>query len=272
LVDLTRTLSHALGAPLTPIDAWAHAPVGRGESWQRRWGLPRPSMVGAAAGTCLRFTAAAALNPARVAHAETTGVGTRTAEGYGQIRVNDPLLFQPLAGRSITPVGDTGGGRSSPQDGAATLTAQETRMLRLVERAAWTTAIHTASQLLAATAEGRTRVLGAGHTDVPATQLAGLRAVFTPGGVDPQRWLDSLGGTDIRSRAWPQQVRTHLTALLTDPDTVWRLLDADTWQLSATAQGTAVLRRDLLALARRVLIEDCLTAHLRATQQQQGDR
>ncbi|MGB5594416.1 MAG: hypothetical protein WBM62_10360, partial [Crocosphaera sp.] len=69
------------------------------ESWQVKWGLPRPSLVGLGAGSCFIFQITYPqetdkLNEFKnkLFQLSASGIGERTAEGYGQIAFNHPLL------------------------------------------------------------------------------------------------------------------------------------------------------------------------------------
>lgn len=76
----------------------------RTDSWQVGWGLPRPSLVGLAAGSCIYFDVLEGSIDGNVISAlkkiEEEGLGERRAEGYGQLCFNDPLLRSRLDGLS----------------------------------------------------------------------------------------------------------------------------------------------------------------------------
>ncbi len=61
------------------------------DSWHRPSGLPRPTLTALAAGTCLRLCWDGS-GADVLARLEITGIGERTAEGFGQVRFNDPTL------------------------------------------------------------------------------------------------------------------------------------------------------------------------------------
>ena len=73
----------------------------RTDSWQVRWGFPRPSMLGLQAGSCFVYKIPDKQKPTpeKIAELEARGIGERRAEGYGQISFNDPLLINPLSHR-----------------------------------------------------------------------------------------------------------------------------------------------------------------------------
>ncbi len=96
LVRLLRQLGVGVD-DLVPVDPGSCGPVSasartrRIDSWHRPSGLPRPTLTALAAGTCLRlgWDGSGADVLARL---EITGIGDRTAEGFGQVSFNDPEL------------------------------------------------------------------------------------------------------------------------------------------------------------------------------------
>src|SRR4051794_10073945 len=88
--DLLRAATGVDDPSLTLVRAYAE-PDWRG-GWQAAWGLPRPTELVARRGSCYLFrTANAAAWTAALEALEATGVGARTAEGYGEVRVCDPF-------------------------------------------------------------------------------------------------------------------------------------------------------------------------------------
>lgn len=76
----------------------------RTESWQVRWGLPRPSLVGWQAGSCLIYDIeSGTVNAEKLQELMITGIGDRCTEGYGQIGFNDPLLSASLGKLTAKP-------------------------------------------------------------------------------------------------------------------------------------------------------------------------
>lgn len=68
------------------------------ESWHTRWGLPRPTLVAVQAGSVIRLnipkTAEIQLLFSRLADLEREGIGERRAEGFGDVRFNEPRLAE----------------------------------------------------------------------------------------------------------------------------------------------------------------------------------
>ena len=101
---LQDLLEHELGCKLGPLhpDDVADAPMNsigrrrRTESWQTSWGLPRPSLVGLCAGTCLIYEVVSVEDkekfPVALSRLQIEGIGERRTEGYGQVLFNHPIL------------------------------------------------------------------------------------------------------------------------------------------------------------------------------------
>ena len=89
-VDLLRAATGVGDTSLTLVRAYAE-PAWRG-GWQAAWGLPRPTELVARRGSCYLFrTANLPTWTEALTALEERGVGARTAEGYGEVRVCDPF-------------------------------------------------------------------------------------------------------------------------------------------------------------------------------------
>ena len=65
----------------------------RVDSWHGRWGLPRATMFGIAAGSCISVTwNGAEITNASVSELVREGIGARCAEGFGSVVVNHEIL------------------------------------------------------------------------------------------------------------------------------------------------------------------------------------
>jgi CRISPR-associated protein Csx10 len=88
--DLLRAATGVSDPSLALVRASA-APAWRG-GWNAAWGLPRPTELVAHRGSCYLFrTADIVAWTAALEALERHGIGQRTAEGYGQLRVCDPF-------------------------------------------------------------------------------------------------------------------------------------------------------------------------------------
>jgi len=93
---ITQTISQqfSLSAQDISVDLKAtRLRPSRVEAWQSRWGLPRTSLFGIAAGSCIALSIGNAERASEVASAiQKHGMGVRRAEGFGSVVVNHPLL------------------------------------------------------------------------------------------------------------------------------------------------------------------------------------
>ncbi|MGJ6965164.1 RAMP superfamily CRISPR-associated protein [Streptosporangium sp. G11] len=310
--DVKRALEQALakagasGVSLTPVIGRRDGRVGvalgvhRTESWHRGWGLPRPTLYGLAAGSCLTFEVTGGpIAPDVLAEVRAAGVGERRAEGFGQVELDHDLLLLPveaagshgIRSSAVAPIEDSPSGplAVAPDNASpAELTVASDEMLsaasqvasagtsvprlltpgedgydtaRIFERAAWRAEIHRACERIKGDRESRSRVV---PTGVPSTQLNALREIVR----EPSReraksrllWL-------TRTRAgrpdWPREAVTRLLDLLTTTDPVWALLALPEERLVVTGDGVATLRAELHCEAVRVLVSACLAAHSR---------
>lgn len=90
---LAQALADRLGVAMaTDARVTAFHGVRRHATWSATWGLPRPSLVAIKAGTVVQFQLATAPTDDQVLDFEMTGIGERTAEGFGRVVINAQLL------------------------------------------------------------------------------------------------------------------------------------------------------------------------------------
>lgn len=231
----------------------------RTESWHRGWGLPRPTLYGLAAGSCLTFAVKGGpISAEALAEIRTAGVGERRAEGFGQIECDHPLLeWRPPADEpNKSPV--------EPQEPAPPLIqpgedGHETA--RVYERAAWRAAIYRAAEAISGDKNSRARVLPEGPSSSQLNQLREIAAdPSSPAVTARLAWL--MRAKEGRPE-WPKAAKEAVTALFTPPDHVWTLLDLPEDDLVVTTDGGRVLRDELRPEAIRVLLNACLREHAR---------
>jgi CRISPR-associated protein Csx10 len=91
--DVATELGRRLGIGVDV--AVVAARTSRRDSWHAGWQLPRDTMVGLAAGTVLRLTFSDGVADADAWNQlPLTGIGDRTAEGFGEVIVGGPLLAE----------------------------------------------------------------------------------------------------------------------------------------------------------------------------------
>lgn len=62
------------------------------DSWQVKWGLPRPTLQAICGGSVLQLVSSDEISAAQVTALENSGIGERTAEGFGRVVFNPPYL------------------------------------------------------------------------------------------------------------------------------------------------------------------------------------
>ncbi|WP_066946575.1 RAMP superfamily CRISPR-associated protein [Microtetraspora fusca] len=276
--DVGRALEQALaraGAPgltLTPLTEprggriqvalGAH----RTESWHRGWGLPRHTLYGLAAGSCLTFMASGGpIPPEALDEVRAAGVGERRAEGFGQVEIDHDLLFRSADG--MTPHGVPG---NEPAPPAAIAPGEDGHAeARIFERAAWRAEIHRTCEAVMAHCDRRAELL---PVTVTSTQLNGLREVVREPSMERARnRLARLTRSKKGRPSWPEKRAELLAALLTEPDHIWTLLGLPEERLTVTVDGATSLRADLHDEAVRVLLTACVAAHSRERAKGEGE-
>lgn len=266
----------------------------RTESWQVRWGLPRPSMLGWQAGSCVVYAVTnGPINPDMLAEVEARGIGDRCSEGYGQICFNDPLLMAELKGKTRN--------ESTPHQPNPNLTPiaeghPSFAYARIIESAAWREAIAHKALVIAANAQSREAILGIKiisasdeaadsqpKSQPPMSQLGGLRSVVLKlqSATDAEKvtnWIDAIERVSNRREKWEKtQDGLHkIRALVTDVNLTWSHLTQEVDGLDLndfviTENGVTSLKQALWAEATRTLIDAMIRAQKRALEQAERD-
>ena len=268
------------------------------DSWQVRWGLPRPSLVGLAAGTCMVFevkevkegTLEYKLLIESLTEIESRGIGERRAEGYGQISFNDPILTQPTSTlekpKDNQPENPTKNSNHYLEDNQDIID-----YARIIEKAAWREIIHRASLFLASELSASEHTFRKQILDIrienreskpPMSQLGSLRSVLSriesPEDEGLQRWIQHLQDTRNRRDKWPNGSLDKLRQLISSPTEIWEHLSSALIKLghkdgfaefTLTKTGEENLKKDLWTEAVRILINACIRAHKRELEKHQ---
>ncbi|WP_216349364.1 RAMP superfamily CRISPR-associated protein [[Limnothrix rosea] IAM M-220] len=252
----------------------------RNESWQVRWGLPRPTMLGWQAGSCLVYQVEGDINPQKLAELEAKGIGDRRVEGYGQISFNDPLLTAELS--KLEREDSKSQPDSSPPQPIAS-NSKSFEYARLIETAAWRKKIQDMALAIAADPEKREEILGLRITDDQShpsmSQLGGLRSVIrnlqSPQDISKvTSWFDALKKTANRREKWDKtddgldKIRT----LVTNDQIIWRHFSDINWQsIKITEDGKSSLKTELWAEAVRTLVDAIVRGHKRDLEKAQDN-
>ena len=234
------------------------------DSWQRRWGLPRTSLVGIAAGSCGVFVLDEPVTQKQVAELEIGGIGERRGEGFGQLSINDPLLSECL---SKYPSDDAASSDTDVESSILISTEEASyRTAQLFERAAWTSEILRRAEVIAANAEERKEKTGI-TSDISPAQLGVLRSIVGRFGPDGGKeamcaWVKGIDKVPDRSKKWGK-VPGKVKDLLEKPGCIWEHLDLGedsslVKELVITTDGEQRLRKELWWDALRALLVQSL--------------
>lgn len=283
--DLKRYLEQELGVSLQERsnDSLISAALRsrRTESWQTRWGLPRPSLIGWQAGSCLIYEIkAGSLDTQKLQELAITGIGDRCTEGYGQISFNDPLLSASL-GKLVA---KTSASSTSATDKPTLLPDKHPmkNYARTVETAAWREAIQNQALALGADPQKRKTVLGiqiAGGESAPTmTQLGAFRSVLRrlQSANDKDiinRWLEALKKVANRQEKWDKtdDGLNKIKKLVNESEKIWIYLDLNLDELTLTQDGKNQLKKALWAEAVRTLVDAMIRGHKRDLEKAQAD-
>jgi len=250
--------------------------IRRLDTWHVGWGLPRPSFVALQAGSCMVFLVDGVIDPTKLHQLEANGIGERTAEGYGQVRFNHPLV--------TTKPGDW------PSRSGATTTEQSSKekdkpipssdpsftSARLLERECWKKEIRQACLAFATSTLNRKTELGWETRDEqgkpPMSQLGGLRGqlALLRTAADRQQvsdWLDHLADNQRRRDKWPSI--PNVKAFIENDARIWEIINTRNWP-TITQNAQSELRHELWPLAVRTFFDACIRAHKRELEEKQN--
>jgi CRISPR-associated protein Csx10 len=210
------------------------------DGWLTRWGLPRPSFVTIAAGSTITIVGNG-LGPA-LASIAVEGIGGRRGEGFGRVRVNDPLVTTDLGTiRKVKKAERTGEATRARADLAAPTGAARSFLKRIEQRAV-AGAIRLAAEVAASDGAKRQAALGWRGETPSMSQLGALRTVMN--GLrnegDRQRtitFLKNLQGSDREQRWGGAVANSKLIHQFEDEEAIWRTIEVD----DETLLGTAAL-------------------------------
>ena len=257
----------------------------RVDSWHFKWQLPRPSLVGLAAGTCAVFQVDGSLDSQVLARIEQEGLGERCVEGYGRLRFNDPAVAAAClkSERKDKQKEEKAGVQS---DESHVSSPEIVPYARLLEREALRREI--GRRAIRFAGEEREKlgmkvelVNGTMTSKPPMSQLSGLRSALgrLQGRTDADKdsalfWIKALEETKNRLQKWTSEngKLVHLHELVSNEHRVWELLGLGDWsKLCITQTGAHELKSDLWAEAVRTLVDACVRAQKRATEKTEGD-
>jgi CRISPR-associated protein Csx10 len=252
-----QALAAELGRRLgVPVDADSQVPgalvaqahrAARRESFHSRWGRPRPSLVGMAAGSVVTVRVGADVPGTVLAAVQRDGLGERTAEGFGQVRFGAPEVT--IADPWLTPFP----GVALPGEPPSGLLPAVPDAL---ERAAVTAEV---ARRVAVTIAGGIDAVVPGASQVTSrAQWGSLRQQMarlgTAGGREAvARWFQHSRDVRQRRAIWGETALDTLERLLTSETGVWTVLGLDGAELDPF-----VLAPDRADAIRAVLRQDAV--------------
>jgi CRISPR-associated protein Csx10 len=260
------------------------------DSWHSKWVLPRPSLIGIQAGSCAVFKVQGGpIKPENLRRVEHEGLGERRAEGYGQVRFNDPILVKESKELRAWPPKKPLGGSEPPGRSEAAISSEAPvhDYAQLIEREVWRAGIRRQVLDATSTSEKRRKYFGwtyesEGTRSKPSmSQLGGLRAV-----VQRMRsledkhhvlsWLDAVKANPRRYAVWTAEPSTEgahakMHTLISDQEGVWRILQCNAWA-TLTVHAKERLKKELWAEAVRALVLAGMQAQKREEERRQSMR
>ena len=256
----------------------------RTDSWQVRWGLPRPSLVGLQAGSCFVYEVTGEIKPDKIKELEAQGIGERRAEGYGQICFNDRLLTSSLSQLKPYSANQNNNQNSSTVNDNNSQTTSNNiinpkdssfEYARIIELEAWRDEIRLQFLAIASSPEKRYEYLRLnivkndnGNESKPSmSQLGNLRTVIgrLQSSSDSQRvltWIESVSKVPNRLEKWEKGRLDTIKNLIENQNEIWTILDISE-DLTITENGKQQLQQELWTEAIRIFIDACIRAHKR---------
>jgi CRISPR-associated protein Csx10 len=252
----------------------------RTESWQVRWGLPRPSMLGWQAGSCAVYEVInGEIDSGKLTELEAKGIGDRRAEGYGQICFNDSLLMAELKDKTLSESKLNG---FNSQLKLIAHNDSSFEYARTIERAAWREVIENKALTIAADENHRKGILGIlitkskEYENQPKSQptmsqlgsvRSNLRKLQSQNNIPAMlNWIQGLQSK--RQDKWEKTDNGlhKLSQLVTQPQEIWQIFSCfklDLESLVITQDGKTQLQNELWAEAVRTLVYAIIRAHKR---------
>lgn len=201
------------------------ASVRRRETWHVRWGLPRPTLLGLAAGSVLRVSVQGHDDRNLLAKLGSIGIGERTAEGFGRFVLLPAMTEVALSEKGVEAYSDDsiGVGESG---GLWELSATTSTLEVAIQRQAILMATRTAAENAVNGLGSNGLVRRLSEVSSPS-QLGALRSTLTSTDWQSQMraWLEGVKGTKNRLNKWPKETLDDLARIVGDPASVFTLLD-----------------------------------------------
>jgi CRISPR-associated protein Csx10 len=226
---LADELVRRLGVPVDVMPQQPGGPMTRAhraarrDSFHSRWGRPRPTLVGLAAGSVTTVRIGGLVAADALALLQREGIGERTAEGFGQIRFGAAEVMAPepvlVPAPAVASRPDVNMNRGELPPAPA-----------VIERAAVQAEI--GRRVAAAVTAGADRIVPGARSVSSRAQWGSLRQQLprlrSPGGREAvARWFDQTLKVRQRRAVWGEPALTALRRLVTEEVAVWEVLSLD---------------------------------------------
>jgi CRISPR-associated protein Csx10 len=267
--DVRKELASALGVDL----AWRSdsvfpdvvSSVTRRDSWQARWGLPRPTIAAVSAGSVFRFTLGDRVPGARLMEIQRTGLGVRRAEGFGQVVFNpEGLVGHPVFTPRAVPY------RPPEQVSATNGSGPEDQEQRLIDAVRATVLKDAVGDIATSIAADHNRLNGIIPRRPSASQLGSLRrvleSVVAPNGLPSEadlargkQWAVGVEKTKSRKEKWPGWDMGKLQQWFEDPSSFVQVHAPEANEAIRELVGADLQKRYATLVLQQVILA-CLAA------------
>lgn len=289
VAGLAEVLSERLGIKLEPCsqgDANVYSRTRRSDGWHQGWGLPRPSYIGLAAGSCFSFKIEGELGEEKLKELAAAGLGERRAEGYGEVAFNHPIVSQPLPAneqesaptngkeKDKSPLTDkqesTSIERQEKDKKHLVLNEVEQKLVQNLTRSIWYNDICRLADILAVD-ESRRERFGWEKQKPTNSQFGAWRQILRRLKNEPKQIEDACGWLKkaIEADKWPEKA----VNLLSNKDDVWKWLEneASGQPLFLSVEG-ADLKQELWLEAVRTVYVAAIRAEQREREKKSEDK
>lgn len=272
ITDLKKEIEKQLKVELKPRQSnddilSALTRTTRTDGWHQQWGLPRPSYIGLAAGSCIVFESqTGTLDKNKLEEIMQNGLGERRAEGFGEVHFNPPLLMGKTSAPENYPIKEipkkdtskTSANSYSPKKENVQFSKETEDFVKILEITAWRKDIQQAALALSAETKKRHDAFGWNSDSPPNSQLGALRTNLTrmqtwEDGEQVQDWLNHLCNTSNRRDKWTNNALKKIDSLLEEPELIWQQLQASNRFPTIRANAKTELEKELWAEAVRTL-------------------
>ncbi len=195
----------------------------RDDGWNNAWNEPRPTRFGIAAGSSFRFVMKGDMSNAiaMLQKIEKEGLGERRGEGYGEVRINPPILLAkkpPVLSENSLQVREN----QISADKRTNLRLKQTTFTAQLLHRAWRKEIRRQAY-----SSGKFHNAISIFSKKPgSSQLGALRSIFEGNYFDVlDSWLVHLREIKNRESKWPKQTLEVLDKFAKNKDEIWAYID-----------------------------------------------